>query len=234
MSIDKLIASNNQKFSVWKEQLQEHDDAQYNRIDLSTEEMERVFFQTNELLIDIANNFFSYGKFKDNWDTSKCYLNVFGQCLLLKSEKMNQIFYWGVEKNTFYLESHIMYAEHLRHMTDEFWVMLLELKGLGDFEFSAMGSLSVEERPFFENKTSTIFQIIRGFMLYQFEKMNGSDYQQPPSMELGQLKLTWDFNTPWAILLEQTCKAFKLLYHINYSLWKIEDLAKKKSLKNKY
>ena len=133
----------------------------------------------------------------------------------------------------FYLESHIIYAENLRYMTDDFWRMLLELKGLGVFEFSGMGSLSVEERQFFENKTSTIFQIIRGFMLYQFEKMNGSNYQQSPSMELGQLVLKWDFNTSWPILLEQSCKAFKLIYNINYSLWKIEDLAKKKSLKNK-
>jgi hypothetical protein len=234
MSTIKLIASNSKKFDVWEEKLEEHEDAQYNRTDLSTEEKERIFFQTNDLLIDIANNFFSYGKFKDNWDTSKCYLNVFGQCLLLKSEKMNQTFYWGVEKNMFYLESHIIYAENLRYMTDDFWRMLLELKGLGVFEFSGMGSLSVEERQFFENKTSTIFQIIRGFMLYQFEKMNGSNYQQSPSMELGQLVLKWDFNTSWPILLEQSCKAFKLIYNINYSLWKIEDLAKKKSLKNKY
>lgn len=52
-------------------------------------------------------------------------------------------------------------------MTDEFWMMILELKTLGEFYYQEMGALSAEERPYFENKTSTVFQMIRNFMLFQ-------------------------------------------------------------------
>jgi hypothetical protein len=232
MSFEKIIALNATKFEHWEKHLGEHFEAQYHSANTRKEEHERIFFQTNELLMEIASNFFSYGKFKDKWDTSKCRLNYLGQNLLLKSEKMNISIDWGLSQNEFYMESYLMYPENLRFMTDEFWVLLLELKNLGDLEYTGSGYLSVQERPFFENKTSTVFQIIRNYVLYQVEKMNGNNYQQPPSMDVGCLILKWNINISWEELLEKTCKAFKLLYTMNYQLWKIDDLAKKKQNKS--
>ena len=228
MTIDKIIFSNSKNFDRWSQQLEEHLHHQFNQTDSNQEEFERIFYQTNELLIGIAETFFTYGKFKDSWDISNCSLNVFGQHLLLKSEKMDLVFYWGLDREGFYLETQIIEAENLRYMTDDFWATLLELKDLGEFEFSGMGSLTAEERPYFENKTSVIFQMIRRFMLYQVEKMNGSNYQQPPHMEMGQFVLKWNFDKGWSKLLEQVIKAFQLLYKLNYQLWKISDLAKKR------
>ncbi len=69
-------------------------------------------------------------------------------------------------------------------------------------------------------------------MLFQVEKMNGANYQQPNSPELGQFIIKWSFETGWETLLEESCKSFKLLYNINYQLWKIADLARKKALKS--
>lgn len=158
-------------------------------------------------------------------------MNYLGQNLLLKSGKMNITFNWGLQGNEFYMESYIMYPENLRYMTDDFWKILLELKDLGVFEYSGSGYLSTQERPFFENKTSTVFQMIRNFMLYQVEKMNGTNYQQPPSMDIGHLTLKWDVEMSWSGLIEKTSKAFKLLYSINYQLWKIDDLANKRAEK---
>jgi hypothetical protein len=176
----------------------------------------------------IAQNFFAYGKFKDTWDTSKCSANLFGQHLLLRSEKMNIIFYWGLDDANFYLETHIKAPENLRYMTDSFWSNILELKELGEFEFSELGSLNETQRPLFENNTSVVFQMIRNFMLYQVEKMEGLNDQQPPSMEMGQLILKWNIETPWENLLKQSSEAFKRLYAINYSLWKVGNLHQKK------
>ncbi len=70
----------------------------------------------------------------------------------MKSEKMDLTFYWGLDRDGFYLATHIIDPENLRYMTDDFWATLLELKGLGEFEFSGMGSLNAQERPYFENK----------------------------------------------------------------------------------
>jgi hypothetical protein len=230
---NKPIAANTPDFDNWSRQLEEHIEAQHRPDKLSVEENERIFFQTNELLMDIAGSFFSYGKFKDSWDNTKCHAYVFGQSLLLKSQKMDLTFHWGVDRNVFYLESYIIYPENLRYMTDEFWTMLLDLKALGEFEFTGLGSLTVGERPFFENKTSTIFQMIRNFMLFQIDKMNISQFNQPTSMDLGQFILKWDFETGWSNLLEKSSRAFKLLYTLNYQLRKIADLAQKKSLREK-
>ena len=123
MDLGKVISLNTYNYDLWNKQFDDYLRAQYEPGKLSKEENERIFFQSNDLLMDIASNFFSYGKFKDTWDTSKCYANVFGQSLLLKSEKMNLTFQWGADRYGFYLESYISCAENLRYMNDEFWVM---------------------------------------------------------------------------------------------------------------
>jgi len=140
---------------------------------------------------------------------------------------MNITFDWGLDSNEYYLESYIMHADNLRHMNDDFWSDLLELRTLGHFEYTGSDYISAKERPYFENKTSTVFQIMRNFMRYQVKKMEGTNYQQPPSMDLGQLVLKWHVDTDFETLLEQTCKAFKILYSLNYKLWKINHLAPK-------
>ena len=228
MTIEKILTANAGNYTEWNQKLFEHIETQEKIGEIENDEHERVFFQTNELLSAIANNFFLFGKFKDEWDTSKCSMVLYGQYLLLKSKKMNLPFHWGVDRHDFFLDAYIIHPENLRFMNDDFWAMVLELKTLALFEFSGMGSLTAQEKLYFENKTSTIFQMIRSFMLFQVEKMNGSDYQHPPLMEIGQFLLKWDVYSDWDTLLEKMCRAFKLVYSINYQLWKISDLASKK------
>lgn len=120
MSIEKIIELNKPNFDFWNKQLDEHFFAQYHPNDINKEEYERVFFQTNELLMDIASCFFAYGKFKNKWDTSKCHLNYLVQNLFLKSEKMNLTLDWGLDGNDFYMDAYIMFPENLRYMTDDF------------------------------------------------------------------------------------------------------------------
>ena len=122
ITLNKLITKSRFEFENWEHQLDEHLLLQYEPEAIEAEaDRERIFFQTNDLLLSIAGNFFSYGKFKDKWDTSKCSIFPFGQYLLLRSEKMDITFNWGVELNDFYLETHIMHSEDLRFMTDDFW-----------------------------------------------------------------------------------------------------------------
>ncbi|MBB1643633.1 hypothetical protein [Sphingobacterium sp. UME9] len=228
MDLNKIISANEPKFDKWDAQFDDFIEAQFEAHNLDNEENERRFFQTNELLMDIANNFLIYGKFKDKWDTSKCYMNFFGQNLILKSEKMDMTFLWGIDRECFYLDSSIPYAENLRFMTDDFWSMVLELKKYGEFEFDGVGRVDVKKRPYLENKTSTVFQMIRKYTINQIEKLNADNPQQPSYMEMGSFKVKWDLKTDWETLLKESCSAFKMLYSINYQLWKITDLANKK------
>ncbi|MGV8135065.1 MAG: hypothetical protein AB2L20_07615 [Mangrovibacterium sp.] len=222
-TLNKLIAKSQFDFENWESQLGEHLLLQYEPEAIEADR-ERIFFQTNDLLISIAENFFSYGKFKDEWDTSKCSIFPFGQYILLRSEKMDITFNWGVELSDFYLETYIMHSENLRFMTDDFWAALLELKSLGKFEYSGGGGLNKGQRSYFENKTSAVFQIIRTFMLNQTELMHNGNTQ----WEFGSLVLKWKMDNDWSSLLECACRAFRLMYQLNYQLWKVHDLAQKK------
>jgi len=223
--IAKLIRKNKPLFDIWKKQFDEHLLQQFEPDSVATEgDDKRIFFQTNDLLMDIAENFFVYGKFRDNWDTSKCSLVLYGQYILLRSKKMDVTFYWGIEGSDFFLETSIWYAENIRFMTDEFWETLLELKTLGRFEYSGGGGLDAEHKPYFENKTSTIFQVIRTFMFNQIDRMDNKNTQR----EFGTLQVKWEMGGDWANLIERSCKAFRFMYRLNYQLWKIHDLNRKR------
>lgn len=223
--LDKLIEKRKVDFETWERQKDEYLLCQFQSKNIDNEtERDRIFFQTNELLTSIAEIFFSYTKFKDEWDTSECYLMHFGQCILLRSKKMDITFRWGVDMDEFYLETFIMHSENLRFMPDEFWGALLQLKDLGVFEYQGGGGLEREQRPFFENKTSVVFQVIRTFMLNQIERFDNSNTR----IEFGTLVLKWKMDGNWPLLLEKACKAFRIAYRINYQLWKVRDLANKR------
>jgi hypothetical protein len=60
-TIDNLITKNRPNFELWERQLGEHLLTQYEPEAIESKaEDERIFFQTNELLIGIADNFFVY------------------------------------------------------------------------------------------------------------------------------------------------------------------------------
>jgi hypothetical protein len=229
MEIDKIVQLNAAKFTKWEEQYQEFLFENFNPGSVSKEESERIFFQTNELLIDVANNFFACGKFKDTWDTSKCSLYYTGQYLLLKSQKMDIEFDWGLQEDRFFLQCYIHNGVNLRYMTDSFWQNLLDLRELGDFEFIPQFSLNTQERAYFENKTSALFQLIRNFMIERAAAMNKGSHPYNGHINTGDLRLTWPPGLAWAELLAHACGAFKLLYTISYQLWKVDDLKRKKN-----
>ncbi len=139
------------------------------------------------MLSNIAANFFTVGKFRNNWDTSLCSVFPYGQYLILRSEKMGIEFHWGVDRDCFYLETHLEHAENIRHMTDDFWLTLLKLRDTGEFELLGGGGLDRSQRPYFENKTSFVFQLIRTFMINQTHAMNDGNC----SWEYPRLVIKW-------------------------------------------
>lgn len=228
MTIEKIIMSNSYKFEKWNQQMKEQIEVNYHLKDFDDKERDKIFYSTNELLFEISENFFRYGNFKDDWDTSKCYLNFGGQNLLLKSLKMNFTFDWGVDNDQFYLQSYLTHSENLRYMKDDFWEMMLGLSQYGDFKFVENAGLDSQQRIKFENKTSNVFRLIRNYILFQVD--DSADNRRHSDLDLGWFEIRWNFGTDWAKVLENSCKAFKDLYRLNYQLWKITDLKNKKSL----
>lgn len=64
-------------------------------------------------------------------------------------------------------------------------------------------------------------------MLFQMEEMNTSTPDRN-NLNLGELIIKWPMDNKWPDFLERACKASKLLYNLNYQLWKISNLAGKK------
>jgi hypothetical protein len=229
MNIEGIIDKSMTSFSRWDQHFKEYKELQERILDFSDTEHERVFYQTNDLLFDIAKCFFAFGNFKDTWDTSGCYINVCGQNLLLKSQKLGLTFHWGLESDEFYLYTHFSSPDNLRYMTDEFYTNLLKLKACGNLIYRENGRLDKKERPYLENQTSDVFCIIRNYLLVQVARMNNINKSCPPDMDLGSLEIRWNISEGWHKLLKDSCSAFKILYKLNYSLWKIDDIAAKKN-----
>lgn len=219
MTIEKIIKSNTHKFDKWNQQKQEQIDVIYNLNDFDQKERERIFHATSELLSEISESFFLHGNFKEEWNTLKSPLNFGNQNLIFEPLKKNFTFDWGVDNDKFYLQTYLTNTANLRHMKDDFWEMMLRLNQYGDFRFIENAWLDSKESKRFENKKSTVFRLIRNYILFNVD--DSTDNQHDTNMDLGWFEIRWDFSTDWSTLLENSCKAFKDLYQLNYLLWKI-------------
>jgi len=227
MNIKDLISKNTAKFDEWDIKLKSHIDITYNREIFSEKEQIDIFYQTNQLLIEIAKNFYEYGKFKDTWNDFKCSLDIYGQTIYLKSIKTGIDFKWGVYQNCFFLESYIHYPENLKYMNDDFWRLILDLSEYGEFSFVENCGIGSEEKHYFNNKKSNLFRLMRNYIITDIEIYKSAKEKSISLIELGWLETKWKFGTDWKILIENSCRVFKILYSLNYQLWKISDLKKK-------
>lgn len=223
MSIEKIITDNSIFFDDWSVKLDDYIKYRFYSKTLDEHEGEQIFYQTNDLLIQIAKNFFSYGKFKDSWNHSKVTVGFPSQQLVLQSLKTETSFDWGIVDSYFSLDLSLLYAENLRYMKDDFWRGILELSNYGEFKFVENATISSKEMRHFRNNASTIFRILRNYMLSEIEYINNENTGLPNDLDLGWLQIRWKIGTDWAVLLENSCKAFKVLYKLNYKLWKVNN-----------
>lgn len=123
------------------------------------------------------------------------------------------------------MKVYLLHAEYLRYMKDSFWKGILELKNYGKFSFVENAIIQSKEMRHLRNNSSTIFKILRNYILSEIEYINTNPKPIYNDTDLGWLLIKWDFNTDWdwAIILEELCKSFKILYKLNYQLWKIHD-----------
>ncbi len=196
--------------------------------DFSNDEGLKVIYDTNDLLMHLANPFFEYGRFKDTWDNSNFYMNANGQNLLFKSIKTDHTFDFGIDRENFYLRSYVSYPENLKNMGDEFWSLVLQLSEYGDFGFVENSVIGSKEARYFNNKKSNLFRLLRNYFLYDINNMDLEAHQRNFDMDLGWFEIKWRFGTPWIGIMKNGSYAFKALYQLHYDLWKINDLRDKK------
>ena len=115
----------------------------------------------------------------------------------------------------FYIVSAIKSSHNIKFMKDDFWELLFELSTIGKFGFAENEKPDKNMRhkhPQLFNKTGNYYKLLRNYFLFETE------YGQ--IRELGYFSLSWDGETKFDILIPKLCQAFKIMYQINFLLWR--------------
>lgn len=228
--LQKIIAEYSPKFIQWTDSINEHNELMFSEDRM--EDMEKFHAITASAANTLASIFGvvkRFGNFKDTWDDSKMYQNFYGFELIIKSNKLGNEFYIGIDDKGLFLRAELNHEKNLKNMKDDFWKKLLALSEYEGFEFNQYEDCSREakkEHPeLFYSYKGMIFQIFRK---YFFDSIDTSPYSNGVG-SVGEFRVNWTGKTPFDVILAELCQVFKTLYELNYSLWKVDDLKKQKS-----
>lgn len=118
----------------------------------------------------------------------------------------------------FYLVTEIICPHNLKFMKDDFWRLLFELCTIGKFGFKEKEKPDKSERvkhPHLFNKTGNFYKLLRNYFLYE----TGTLREYRP-LQLGYIAVSWENNTNFSELIPKLCSAFKIMYELNFMLWK--------------
>lgn len=222
--LNKIIKDNFNEFDRWIEILNRQRDSIFTVESLNEDEYTKLTYETSDVLVKIADLAIKYGNFKDDFDTSKMYLNLYGPSLIIKSIKTGGTYYLATDLEGIYLTTSFLHADNLKNMSDDFWIELFELKKFSGFEYEENSYFTIDvQRKYpelFHTYKDTLFLMFRKFFLSHTENHNDID--------IGDFKVKWKPDEDFSKMIEEICLVLKSMYKMDYKLWKITDLRKKK------
>lgn len=232
--IEKILKLGTSKYEQWQESVDFYIDTLFRSEKYSSEESIDAVHKVNLLFKDFADLFYKYGMFKDNFDDDYFRMHPGGQYLILKSNKTNFSIDIGIDvfNGTFYLSSTIDSFKNMKYMDDSFWLQVLSLNDVGTFKFQENNCISVKEERYFNGKKSTLFKLLRNYMIFEIEHLE-RDEEVDQNISLGYWVIEWKIDNSWEYLLTKSCEAFKIIYNLNYQLWKFSDIRQKQKAKSK-
>lgn len=226
--LNKLINDNHENLEFWLDILNRQRESIFSDEDSETENRIDLTDQTANVLADLAELAIEYGNFKDEFDTSKMYLNLHGPSLIIRSLKTNQTFYLTIDLNGISLNTSIMNGDNLKNMDDSFWEELFAIKKLSGFDYEENSYFSIDV----QRKYPELFRTYKNTMYLMFRKFFLSNTENHDNMDLGQLNVVWNTGEDFNTIIKEICLAFRSMYKMNYKLWKISDLKNKKTVTN--
>jgi hypothetical protein len=170
----------------------------------------------------------AFGNFKDTWEYDKFYQNIYGPELIIKSLKTKCDYRLGLDEKGLYLSTDLRHNENLRFMDDNYWKSLLTLSEFSGFEYDEyefVRTARTKEFPeLFKTNKSMIYRIMRKYIFDQTET-----HSQYVSGSVGEFKIVAKFDEGLPETVKKFCETFKLMYKLNYELWKVTDLKTKKA-----
>jgi len=232
ISVDELIRINSKDFDSWIVSINNFLDYRYSENELQTNKLWEVTSSCVNSLSKIAELCIRFGNYKDNWDYNNFYQHLYGPELIIKSSKTSCEFKIGLDNKGIYLSTDFRYNENLRYMGDEFWKLLLSLYEFDGFiyeEFEFVNDTRRKQFPeLFSTNKSMVFRILRKYIFDSTETDN-----RYVSSSVGELRIQWPSDTDFEEIIRNCCLGFKVMYQLNYSLWKVTDLKTRKTFANK-
>ena len=194
----------------------------------NTEELYQTSINCVNTLAKIFEECLSYGNFKDKWEYGKFYQQVYGPELIIKALKTKCDYSLGLDDKGLYLSTDLRHSENLRYMDDNYWKLLLTLSDFEGFEYDEYEFVRDERvkefDELFKTNKSMIYRIMRKYFFDSTE--TDSRYV---SGSVGEFKIVAKFNEDFTQTVKKFCETFKIMYKLNYDLWKVTDLKNKKA-----
>lgn len=226
--IDEYINKQSQNFNLWITGINNYLDYRYSDEELQSDELWEVTTGCVDSFIKIAELCLRHGKFKDSWDYDNYYQHIYGPELIIKSLKTEIDYRLGLDNKGIYLSADLRYNENLRYMDDNYWKLLLNLSEFDGFiyeEYEFINDERVKQFPdLFKTNKSMIYRIMRKYIFDSTE--TDPRYR---SGSVGELKILFPLNEKFDKIVKTFCLAFKVMYQLNYDLWKISNLKSKKT-----
>ena len=196
-----------------------------------TDDIDEVYKTTINCVnafVKIFEECLAFGNFKDTWEYDNFYQNIYGPELIIKALKTKCDYRLGLDEKGLYLSTDLRYNENLRYMDDNYWKSLLILSDYSGFEYDEYEFVRTERTKefseLFKANKSMIYRIMRKYIFDQTET-----HSQYVSGSVGEFKIVAKFDEGLPETVKKFCEAFKLMYKLNYDLWKVTDLKTKKA-----
>lgn len=216
--IDNVLKRTPNLLNEWEVTFQKYIQLYFCDSDIADEKHFEILQNTSDLFSQLLQIFIEYGRYQDNFQFNDFFPNVCGVESIVKSGKLDCEFMFGTSENAFYLQSYLLYPEYIYRMDDLFWRNLLELNHYGKFKFVenawVQGADKSDIERIFKNTKSNLIHLLKNYILLNIHNGDLTD--------IGWLRVEWPINTNLEDLIVKGCESFKILYKINYSLWKIQ------------
>lgn len=215
-----IISIYSPDFDSWISKINGYIDFYNSSKEYSTDEIWDITVSCVSVFSKIAEISIRYGKFKDTWNYDNFYQHVSGPELIVQSLKTGSEYKIGLNRTGIYLSTDLRHNDNLRFMNDDFWRTLLILSEFEGFQYEEMEFVRDERRKAFSHLFSTnksmIYRILRKYLFDQTE----SDPRYASS-SVGEFTILCKIETPFESMICRICEAFKLMYRLNYQLWKV-------------
>lgn len=234
--LKKIVDDNFDNYENWSKTLNGYLRDPYSKGKISQDDAVKQIYSVVDILAKLTKSCISYGNFKDTFEYDNFHQNFYGPELIINSEKTKTAYKIGLDNKGLYIRTYLKNNFSLKNMDDKFWLSLLSLHNYGDFELvenEHFGKETLKKYPeLFNNQKGTIFRLFRKYFV-SFLTEDDRNRRKDVIGNLGDLQVTWNFNFGLDKIVEECCEVFKILYKLNYDLWKIEDVKTKVNQSNR-